>query len=542
MYYPECEALANEQSDLKTVIQKIDAKLYSDGNFGIIKPDIIASLINENIDEVSGVLQQLHEKGLLAQKKYIECPDPQCKNLMNFEDYMMAFKNQDSFECTQCQKDLVDNRPNKVKKYRLNSTKIRKSIPDPENDSKEANSMTDDFHQKLPQKILDDPFKNTPLLQYYSKKFDSLKSKPFENKRVFFVLHFLKDLIPFIKACERLGLNLKNSYFFYKKYPYPQREAIGKWLENQGAIVKPHSDIIQYIKQLADDPPERIGEILIIEDGGFFVPLIHKKFPDLITHVIGAVEQTTRGIFNTEELDELKFPVLSVATSKLKGDFEPDYVAEAVANNITRLLSNTSLSRKEVALFGYGTIGTKIHEWLNKKGSTTTISEPSEEKKLLIKGANIAKSPEEAAQNKKFIIGASGRQSINSNVISHLSHDTYLVSASSELYEIDIAELNKQARKEKELTNDDDLLIGTTYVLHPNREIHVLANGYPINFWGFDSMPDEASDLILSLILLSAVKLTSEKNSEPGIDSNAVNEIAEEHELAKKFREFHQQG
>ena len=59
--------------------------------------------------------------------------------------------------------------------------------------------------------------------------------------------------------------------------------------------------INQYLKQFAESPSDdRIGEILIIEDGGFFVPAIHREFTQLIPHVIGAVEQTTRGIFNAE--------------------------------------------------------------------------------------------------------------------------------------------------------------------------------------------------------------------------------------------------
>jgi hypothetical protein len=38
------------------------------------------------------------------------------------------------------------------------------------------------------------------------------------------------------------------------------------------------------------------------------------------------------------------------------------------------------------------------------------------------------------------------------------------------------------------LRADSGKLVGTTFVLPPNeRHIHVLANGYPINFWGMDS-------------------------------------------------------
>ena len=67
--------------------------------------------------------------------------------------------------------------------------------------------------------------------------------------------------------------------------------------------------------------------------------------------------------------------------------------------------------------------------------------------------------------------------------------------------------------------------IGTTYVDFNDKKIHVLANGYPINFWGFESMPEEASDLIMSLIILSSAELALGNYSEQIINSDAVNQI-----------------
>ena len=58
-------------------------------------------------------------------------------------------------------------------------------------------------------------------------------------------------------------------------------------------------------------------------------------------------------------------------------------------------------------------------------------------------------------KNKDIVIGASGNESIDSNVISNLSHNTYLVSASSELYEINIAELIRQSAYRETLKRDD---------------------------------------------------------------------------------------
>ena len=391
--------------------------------------------------------------------------------------------------------------------------------------------------------LVAEPFKNTHLLRYYSQSRELEDKKPLKDKTVIFILHFLKDLIPFVMAAQKLGLEMEKSLFFYKDYPYPQRQSISNWLAQQKAVVKPRSCIGSCLEQLARNHGNR--KIVIVEDGGFLVPAVHEQFKQLKPLVIGSVEQTTRGVRNDERIGKLGFPVISVATSKLKGEFEPVYIAGAVVNNIRQMLPDVTLRGKKTALFSCGTIGREIAEWLRKNGAEVTIFEPSPEKKLwgTQRGFSFARSAAQAAQNKLFVIAASGNESVSSEVIAELSHGTYVLSASSELYEINVEELEKQKIKKQILNDDYGKCIGTSFTLPPNnRVVHLLANGYPINFWGFDSMPDEASDLILSLILLCAAETAMGNYTIPGIHADVVNNIAEKYEIAKKFLEFHSQG
>ena len=546
MFYQESEHLADKHPALRETIGKIDEIIHSTGPSDVLRVEDIASQLSERRSGVSGIFKLLSEEGLLREEEYIECPE--CTNLIDPEEYEAAIDDEDSFECTQCQCDLIRQEPERVEVYRPNLTRIQTTTRNIGMKTRSINSeIPEEFHEKLPEQLMEDPFANADLLRYYSREPTLLRQMPFEGKRVFFTLHFLKDLIPFVKACENLGLNLKNAYFFYKGYPYPQRTAIKKWLEEQGATVKPRSSINQYLKQFAESPSDdRIGEILIIEDGGFFVPAIHREFTQLIPHVIGAVEQTTRGIFNAEDWEnekdenELKFPVLSVANSELKGEFEPQYIAEAVVDNIKRMLPDVGVRGQSAALLGCGTIGKKLAMWLRTSGVEVTIHDIKSKNKLWAKdnGFNRVDSGVQASRNKNFVIGASGRNSIDSPVIANLSHGTYLVSASSELYEIDMDELSRRARKEEVLLSGDGKVIGTTFVLPPdNREIHVLANGYPINFWGLESMPTRASQLILTLIFLSAAEIASGGYATNGIESDAVNGLAEKYKVAEKFLE-----
>jgi len=417
--------------------------------------------------------------------------------------------------------------------------------------------ISEGFHQKLSPKFLHDPFLHAPLLLYYSRDRELVKAQPFKGKRIFFVLHFLRDFIPFVKAAINLGLDMENAYFFYKEYPYPQREAVKEWLEKQfinekaSPLVKPHSHIPQFLKQLAESLPETIGRILIIEDGGFFVPLIHREFPQLIPYIIGAVEQTSRGIRHAEdwerekEENKLQFPIISVATSELKSKFEPPYIAAAVVDNIKQFLPHISLRGKTSGLFGFGTIGEKLAHWLRQNGVDMMIFEPDPGNRLQAHqgGFSMATSPVQAVQNKDFVIGTSGSQSINSQVIANLAHGTYVLSTSSELYEIDIEELVRKQVEMKPLINQSGMQIGTDFTLPPkDKVIHLLANGYPINFWGFDSMPEEASSFILTLILLSSSEVALDNYRAHGINSHTVNQIAKKYKVAEKFLELYGHG
>jgi S-adenosylhomocysteine hydrolase/pyrimidine deaminase RibD-like protein len=447
-----------------------------------------------------------------------------------------------------------------VEKYKDRTDVMRHNVSETERRGEAAIPsfpISEGFHQELPPEFMKDPFKHTRLLQYYSRNPDLVRARPFKGKRVLLVLHFLRDFIPFVKAAVNFGLEMKNAYFFYKEYPYPQKEAVRKWLEEQfinekaSPVVRPRSHISQFLKQLAESPAETIGRILIVEDGGFFVPSIHKEFCQFIPHIIGAVEQTTRGIKNAEdwekerEENKLQFPVISVATSELKRKFEPPYIAEAVVDNIKRFLPHISLKGKTCALFGYGTIGEKLAYCLRHNGVDVMIFEPDPGNKLQAHQAGfpLANSPVEAVQNKDFVIGASGSQSISSQVIANLGHGTYVLSTSSELYEIDIEELLMKQIKMTPLKNESQLQIGTDFVLPPkDKVIHLLANGYPINFWGFESMPEEASSLILTLLLLSSAEVALGNYPAHGINSDAVNQIAKKYKVAQKFLEFYRQG
>lgn len=540
MYYQECENLANEYPDIAELIKKIDEDLNRIAPDSIMRPEIIAKKYRKKESQVSGIFEMFVKYGILHKEMMIECSN--CENLNVLNEFEIAVFDGDEFNCTQCASDMTKQKCDEVEVFRLSGVAERTISSQAIN--KEEDNLQMEYNEKLPAFFEKDVFKRTPLLQYYSKKQELTKAKPFAGKRALILLHFLRDLIPFMEAMFKLGLQPTKTTLFYKHYPYPQRKAVEEWLEKCGCQVMDVSVKDSYLDKLNKEK-NKVGELIIIEDGGLIVPVLHRKFAKLLKHITGCVEQTTRGIMNAEDLKkEINIPILSIPSSRLKAEFEPRYIAKAVVENISTLLHDISFHGKEVCILGYGSIGKDLAHRMMSNGANVTVFDKDAEKALLAQqkgGIRYANSAREAVKDKYLIIGASGRQSIDSSVISELKHNTYLVSASSEQYEIDREELYARAREAEDLLGGKANLIGTKYTLTPDdRQINLLANGYPINFWGMNSMPDQASDLILSLILLSAVEIAKGTYTKNGIDRNAVNEIAnEKYNLAEKYLQIH---
>jgi len=549
MYFQESERLAAEEPGLERVIRQVDGVLQTLGPGSIVCVETLSKRLQHKASQIEAILVELEKSGLLHSEQMVQCPD--CENLMPAADYAAAVDDEDNFLCSQCGLDLGKQECDEVAVYRQQPLLNEEPQLGSENRARVQEIKESSPAQSLPHGFAENPFRTTPLLHYYSRDPDLLEAKPFQGVRAIVVLHFLRDLIPFMEAIFRLGQNPKNVTLFYKAYPYPQREAVTTYLMERGCEVLPVSQIPQHLANLDQVSDEQAGPILIVEDGGLCVPMIHRAYPSLRSRVVGAVEQTTRGVMNIQDwLSEdgsrqLAFPFLSVAGSNLKAEFEPRYIAEAVVANIHKMLPDIALKGKQVGLFGYGAIGRQIGQWLLRNGANVTVYEPDKEKALVAQqegGINLAESPKEAASGKHYIIGASGRQSVDADVISSLRQDCYLMSASSEQYEIDLGELHRLAQQEHPLSGEDDSPIGTDFMLAPDgRTVHVLANGYPVNFWGMSSMPNEASDLIMTLILLSAVEVASRKYTAPQVDSNAVNTLAdtEHYDLAGNFLRIH---
>lgn len=379
-----------------------------------------------------------------------------------------------------------------------------------------------------------------PLLCSLSNTFSrELKHEQhFHGKTFLIALHFLKDLIVFLEACEKLGLDPAKTYLFWKPYLYPHKDLIASYLKTRGyENIYPLEKLESVLENL--DQQNSFKGIIVLEDGGYIVPSLHYKFTNLLKKTIGAVEQTTKGIRNDEKLPNIAIPIFNVAEANIKMRIEPPYVADAVIQNIKNLLSFEKLRGEKVALMGCGVVGKEIREKLRSEGMRVTVYDLKNEIRMEArdKGYDVEREPYNAVKDKFLVIGCSGQTSITRKEILSLRHKTYLVSASSDQIEIDISTLETLSKGKQPLKDSNGNLIGNSYVIREkDYEVRLLANGYPINFWRSESMPNQVSDLVLSIIFLSALELVIKKNPK-GIQN--VDEIVSEYKVGEIYEDYY---
>jgi S-adenosylhomocysteine hydrolase len=375
-----------------------------------------------------------------------------------------------------------------------------------------------------------------PLLTYLSNK---IKNAPFKEKTLLIVLHFLKDIIPFIESCKNAGALPSKTIIFYKNYQYPNKEKIKDRLKKGGYEIYPLTEVDTVLERLKS---KGVRDIIVIEDGGYIVPKLHGDFRKLATATLGAVEQTTRGIRSDQQIEELLFPVISIPDSKLKDTFEPPHVARAVLNNIQKLLQDKNFSGKKALMIGYGNIGEQIALQLRDTLKMQVSIHDIDSTKLVKArqyGFDTEENLRDGVKDKFLIVGATGEAVVGRNEILAMEHNVYLISASSEQWEFCISELDALSSEKRNIDCDGEKM-GTRYkIRNTERYVNLIADGYPINFWKVESMPNEVSDLIMSLIFISAVEIAINRSLPQQVNHNITNKLAERYELSRIYLEYH---
>jgi S-adenosylhomocysteine hydrolase len=393
-----------------------------------------------------------------------------------------------------------------------------------------------------------------PLLHLMSQHPRLAPQQPLRDVHLISTLHFLPNHCSTLISLERLGLDPGKTHLFYKPYPYPGKATTIAWAEARGYTVAPIESLhdAQTLAHIAATlPPE--ARLLIAEDGGHAFSAICTLRPDLLSQLIGVVEQTTKGIRRiTHSIDtlgrELPAPVLSLPDAKVKRSIEPPHIARGVIRSIEAVLDESLSWHHRIAVLGCGVIGLEIARRLAAQGCRVRAFDPQPCACGDSDGRfQIVETATQAVQDAAIVIGTSGECSITEKVINNLAHRAIVVSASSDRVELDYDYLHQLATEVAPFhhrafhdAQGQPIRIGSTYRLAHNRhEITLLAEGMPLNFIGLGGMSDRVADVILSEIVVACALVASGRyQDQHGILREAFNDIDREFRISDRFYDF----
>lgn len=370
-----------------------------------------------------------------------------------------------------------------------------------------------------------------PALDYYSHYLRTTLRECFNDCRIICVQHFLSDLLTFVESLKCLGADPHKLILIRKTYGYPEGDEIEKLLIQMGTkVIKLGERLDEQRKQVSKilkDVIKRCSKagpnLLIIEDGGYVVPLLHTEIPSKsISMCLGAVEQTTNGINKDKKVKELKIPIVDVARSKLKQEWETPEVAETLAENIRKVCGWKEVSwapaETSVLVLGCGKVGKPVAENLcrmhfqvsaydNLPKKRRKIKEDFQKKKLKI---TVLDRIEDYSQF-KILLGISSNKTINRKVILSCQDMAILASGSSERQEIDLVALEEMTQEplDKHIIGGSKEHPIATYELKHDRRVRVLCSSEPINFALSSGIPNPAIEPVLMQMLWGAANLAS---------------------------------
>jgi adenosylhomocysteinase len=226
----------------------------------------------------------------------------------------------------------------------------------------------------------------------------------------------------------------------------------------------------------------------------------------------GIVEDTKNGFWRYEAAAaQLSYPVVSISHSPIKA-MEDRRVGAAVAFSIERLLRETFhsvLDDVTVLVMGYGSIGSACAFALRSRGAMVLVHDTNaiREMQAGLDGFRTG-SAHELASNADVIVGATGSLSVDMSIVAAAPPGVLLASASSRQVELDMPAIQRGSRIVTALPSL------TTY-RRGGRDIHVAADGYPINFQQ-DSILGGVLDAVYSE-LFACIREVAEGRLKPGL-------------------------
>ena len=331
--------------------------------------------------------------------------------------------------------------------------------------------------------------KEMPVLKQIKERF--LEEKPLKNLKISGCLHVTSET-------ANLALTLKSggaNFSLCASNPLSTQDDIAAYLVSENIPVfaingEDKKTYYKHINSVVEEKPN-----ITIDDGADLVAYLHQEKPELMSEIIGGMEETTTGVIRLKALakeKKLKYPIIAANDSQTKHMFDNRYgTGQSTLDGIIRA-TNILLAGKNFVIIGYGWCGRGLAQRAKGMGAQTIICEidPIKALEAVMDGHQVMKMEEASKLGDIFVTVTGGLHAINKKHLENLKDGAIIANSGHFNVEIDIESLEKMSETKKAVRPFVE-----EYTLENGKKICLLGEGRLINLAAAEGHPPSVMDM-----------------------------------------------
>ena len=331
--------------------------------------------------------------------------------------------------------------------------------------------------------------KEMPVLKQIKERF--LEEKPLKNLKISGCLHVTSET-------ANLALTLKSGgakFSLCASNPLSTQDDIAAYLVSENIPVfaingEDKKTYYKHINSVVEEKPN-----ITIDDGADLVAYLHQEKPELMSEIIGGMEETTTGVVRLKALakeKKLKYPIIAANDSQTKHMFDNRYgTGQSTLDGIIRA-TNILLAGKNFVIIGYGWCGRGLAQRAKGMGAQTIICEidPIKALEAVMDGHQVMKMEEASKLGDIFVTVTGGLHAINKKHLENFKDGVIVANSGHFNVEIDIESLEKMSETKKSVRPFVE-----EYTLENGKKICLLGEGRLINLAAAEGHPPSVMDM-----------------------------------------------
>ncbi len=257
---------------------------------------------------------------------------------------------------------------------------------------------------------------------------------------------------------------------------------------------------------------------ITLDDGADLVTTLHQEKVELLSNVIGGMEETTTGVVRLRSMEKekkLKYAIIAVNEAETKHFFDNRFgTGQSTIDGITRA-TNILWAGKKVVICGYGWCGRGIAMRARGLGAQAIVTEvnPVHALEAVMEGYQVMSLLEAAKIGDIFITVTGGLNAIDKPHLQLMKDGAILANSGHFNVEINIPALESLATQKRKLRSFVE-----EYTLPDGRCLFLLAEGRLINLSAAEGHPASVMDMsFANQALCAEYMFTRKERLAPGV-------------------------